>query len=95
MALSLEQVRHVAKLAKLELTDAEAERFRAQLSAVLDAVALLDEVNTDGVMPTSHAAQSANPLREDGVVEPLGVERALANAPRRVDDCFAVPKVLD
>jgi len=65
MALTLEQVRHVATLARLALTPEEEQRFTTQLSAVLDAAAQLQSLDVEAVEPTSHATLAASPLRED------------------------------
>jgi aspartyl-tRNA(Asn)/glutamyl-tRNA(Gln) amidotransferase subunit C len=95
MSLSLEQVRHVAKLARIALTPDEERRFQEQLSAILDAVEQLRELDTEAVEPTSHAALSAALLREDGAREEISPHEALANAPARVGTYFAVPKILE
>ncbi len=93
--LALEDVRHVAELARLSLSPDEEARTQGQLSAVLDAVEALRQLPTDGVEPTSHAVSAATPLREDTVQPSLDAGRALANAPARGDTHFAVPKVLE
>lgn len=93
MKLELEQVRHVAKLARLALTPEEETRFSTQLSAVLDAVDSLAEVNTEGVPPTVFA--TSTPPRPDEVHDELPVDVALANAPRKEATSFAIPKVIE
>ena len=95
MSLSLEQVRHVALLARLALTPEEEERAAVQLSAVLEAVKALEGLDTAGVTPTSHATLAASLLRADEVHASLPPERALANAPAKVGTSFAVPKILE
>lgn len=95
MSLTLEEVRHVATLARLALTPDEERRFAEQLSAVLDAVKTLESVDTSQVLPTSHAMLAASLLREDAVRPSLPPERALANAPAKVGSSFAVPKILE
>ena len=95
MKLSLEQVRHVAKLSRLQLTPAEEEQYRGELQAVLDAFAELETLDLKDVPPTSQVNLSASPLRKDVAVPALGVEKALANAPDRVGSSFAVPKVIE
>lgn len=89
------QVRKVAKLARLELSDAEVEEFAGQLSAILDYVARMNELNTDGVEPLAHCLPIANVFREDVVKESLGTEKTLANAPQRDGAFFKVPKILE
>ena len=95
MKLTLDQVRHVATLARLALTPEEEERMRVQLSAILDAVETLSAVDTSGVPPTSYVLPVAQHARPD-VLEPhLGPERALANAPQRQGTSFVIPKVIE
>ena len=95
MKLSLEQVRHVAALARLELTPEEEQQHRAALQAVLDAFAELDALDVSAVPATAQVNLASAPLRADVPAPPLGVERALANAPDRVGSSFAVPKVIE
>lgn len=95
MQLTLEQVRHVAALARLSLTPEEEQRYVVQLSAVLEAVEKLQELDVSQVEPTSHATLAASLLREDVVRPSLPPERGLANAPARVGTSFAVPKILE
>jgi aspartyl-tRNA(Asn)/glutamyl-tRNA(Gln) amidotransferase subunit C len=89
------QVRKVAKLSRLELTDAEVEEFTGQLSAILEYVEKMNELDTEGVEPLAHCLAISNVLREDRVRESLGTEAALANAPQRDGEFFKVPKILD
>jgi aspartyl-tRNA(Asn)/glutamyl-tRNA(Gln) amidotransferase subunit C len=89
------QVRKVAKLSRLELTEAEVEEFTGQLSAILGYVEKLNELNTDGVEPLAHCLPVSNVLREDCPRESLGTQKVLANAPQRDDEFFKVPKILD
>ena len=95
MKLSLEQVRHVAKLSRLSLTAQEEEQYRGELQAVLDAFAALDALDLKDVPPTSQVNLSGAHLRKDVAVPPLGPEKALANAPDRVGTSFGVPKVIE
>ena len=95
MKLTVEQVRHVATLARLSLTPEEEERSATQLSAILDAVAQLQELDVSGVEPTSHASLASSLLREDATRPSLPPEKALANAPAKVGTSFAVPKILE
>ena len=89
------QVRKVAKLYRLELTDSEVEEFTGQLSAILDYVEKMNELDTAGVEPLAHCLPVSNILREDSARESLGTEKVLANAPQRNDEFFKVPKILD
>ena len=95
MNLSLEQVRHVARLARLKLSPAEEERYARQLGEVLGYVKALEEVDTSSIAPTAHAAEIPNPLREDVVVPSLAPEAAVANAPAKSGTAVAVPRIID
>ncbi|MCI0680481.1 MAG: Asp-tRNA(Asn)/Glu-tRNA(Gln) amidotransferase subunit GatC [Gemmataceae bacterium] len=95
MSLSIDQVRWVAHLARLELTDDEAATFTRDLTAIVDYVNQLQSVNTDNVEPLAHAVELTNVFRADEPAESLPVDQALANAPRREGDFYAVPAVLD
>jgi len=88
------QVRHVAKLARLKLTDEEVARFSTQLSAILDYMEKLNELDTDSVEPLAHCLPIHNVFREDVVTESLGAELALKNAPQHFENFFRVPKIL-
>jgi aspartyl-tRNA(Asn)/glutamyl-tRNA(Gln) amidotransferase subunit C len=89
------QVRKVAKLARLDLTDAEVAEFAGQLSAILDYVARMNELNTEGVEPLAHCLPISNVFRDDVGKESLGTEKTLANAPQRDGAFFKVPKILE
>ena len=89
------QVRKVAKLSRLELTEAEVAEFTGQLSTILAYVEKMNELDTTGVEPLAHCLPIRNVLREDIVKESLGTEKALANAPQRDEEFFKVPKILD
>jgi aspartyl-tRNA(Asn)/glutamyl-tRNA(Gln) amidotransferase subunit C len=88
-------VKKVAKLSRLELTEAEVEEFTGQLSAILDYVEKMNELDTADVAPLAHCLPIANVFREDCIKPSLGTEAALANAPQRDGDFFKVPKILD
>lgn len=93
--ISRAEVERIAHLARLRLTDAEAEAMTRQLESVLEYVALLDAVDTQGVPPTSFVLPLATPLREDTPGELLPPELAVANAPAPRGTAFTVPRVLD
>lgn len=95
MSLSADQVRWVAHLARLELSDADLQRMTAQLSAIVDYVGQLQQVNTDGVEPLAHPLPMHNVFRADESRPSLPVEAALANAPDRRGEFYAVPAVLE
>jgi aspartyl-tRNA(Asn)/glutamyl-tRNA(Gln) amidotransferase subunit C len=84
-------VLHVARLARLQLDDAEVERMAAELSKVLDHVEKIRELDLDGVPPTSHVVDVVNALRDDEPAPSLPREVALAAAPEPVDGGFGVP----
>jgi aspartyl-tRNA(Asn)/glutamyl-tRNA(Gln) amidotransferase subunit C len=90
-----ELVRKVAKLSRLELTEAEVEEFTGQLSAILDYMEKMNELDTTSVEPLAHCLPISNVFREDSVKESLGTEKTLANAPQRDGEFFKVPKILD
>ncbi len=85
------QVLHVARLARLELADDEVERMARELSAVLGHIEKIDELELDGVAPTSHVIEVVNALRADEPRPSLPVEVALASAPEPVEGGFGVP----
>ena len=89
------QVRHVAKLARLKLTDADVGRYATQITAILGYVAQLKSVDVGDAEPMAHPLPLKNVLREDVVKPGLTVEQVLANAPAKEGEFFAVPKVLD
>jgi aspartyl-tRNA(Asn)/glutamyl-tRNA(Gln) amidotransferase subunit C len=91
MGISRDEVLHVARLARLELSEAEVERFGEQLSAILDAVSKVQELDLADVPPTSHPLEVVNVWRDDEPRPSLPVEEALANAPDRAGDLFRVP----
>ena len=95
MSLTADDVRKVAHLARLELSDAEVETMTRQLAAIVDYVDQLKQVPTDGVEPLAHALDVANVFRGDEPAPSLPVDEALANAPQRKGDFYRVPAVLD
>ena len=95
MALSPEQVRHVARLARLALSDDEEARFAVELSAILAHVEQLQAVDVAGVEPMTHAAVQSAPLRADVLAPSLGVEAALQNAPDRSGSELRVPAIIE
>jgi len=90
-----QQVRHIAHLARLRLSDAEVVQFGGQLGAILEYMKQLNEVDTAGVEPTAHPLPVHSVFREDEPADPLGVARVLANAPEAAGAYFKVPKVLE
>ena len=90
-----DKVRHIAHLARLKLSDEEIARFGAQLGGILEYVEKLNEVDVTKVEPTAHPLDVCNVLADDVPVTPIGVEKALDNAPSPAPPYFKVPKVLD
>lgn len=95
MKISSQEVEYVAHLARLEVTDLEKEKFTAQLNDILLYIDKLNELDTKGVAPMSHAMAVTNAFREDRIVESMGTEKSLANAPDSRGEFFRVPKVID
>ena len=91
MAISREQVLHVAKLARLDLRDDEVERLTDELGAILDAVSKVSELDLADVPPTSHPLDLVNGWADDEPHASLPLEDVFANAPAREGDLFRVP----
>lgn len=95
MKITLQEVEHVAKLGRLELTEQEKTSLTAQLSNILTYVEKLNELDTKGIEPTSHVLDISNVMREDVAHESLSQERALANAPEKAAGHYKVPKIIE
>ena len=93
MALSVEEVEHIAELAKLALSDEEKERFRTQLSAVLETASRLEELDTQEIHPAASILPMRSVMRPDEIRPPLPHEDILANAPASKEGLFLVPAV--
>jgi aspartyl-tRNA(Asn)/glutamyl-tRNA(Gln) amidotransferase subunit C len=91
MAITREEVLHVAKLARLELSEDEIERLIGELSAILEAVSKVSELDLSDVPPTSHPLELVNTWGEDEPRPSLSLDEAFANAPAREGDLFKVP----
>jgi aspartyl-tRNA(Asn)/glutamyl-tRNA(Gln) amidotransferase subunit C len=94
MALSREEVLHVAELARLSLSPEEIELFTVQLNEILEYVEKLQELDTSGVAPLAHVIPLFNVFREDLVRESLPLDAVLENAPAREDGNFLVPRII-
>jgi aspartyl-tRNA(Asn)/glutamyl-tRNA(Gln) amidotransferase subunit C len=92
--ITIEDVRHVAKLARLDLGEAQLARFTTQLESILEYVAKIGEVQVEGIEPMAHAIPLANVLRDDQVQPGLPLDKVLANAPQTDGPFFKVPKVI-
>jgi len=95
MAITRSQVEHVAKLARLTLSEAEIEAFTPQMSRILEHVESLSKLDTSNVPPTYHAVQLQNVLREDEPQTSLDRETVLSQAPDSEAGCFKVPKITE
>lgn len=95
MAIDRATVEHVAALARLALTEEEIERYTRQLSAILEAVSVLQRVDTSAVPPTASILPLRDVMREDELRPGLTAEEALANAPDREGELFRVQKVFE
>ena len=95
MKISREEVEHVARLARLALQPAELEALTGQMDAILGYVDKLNELDTEGIVPTAHAVPLENAFRADLVKPLIGIERAQQNAPATDGPCFKVPKVIE
>jgi len=95
MTLTLAEVEHIADLARLELTQGEKEKYRQQLSAILDYVAQLQELDTRDIPPTSSVLPPHSVLREDLPADSLTTEALMKNAPDQKKNQFRVPPVFE
>lgn len=95
MSITPKDVEHVARLARLELSDAEKDQFTEQLNAILKYAEKLNGLDTDNVEPTSHVLPIKNVMREDEKRPSLPIEKVLLNAPDEEDGQFKVPAVLE
>ena len=95
MAIDRKTVDHVARLARLALSEEERERMSVELAVILEHAEKIQALDLDGVEPTAHAVQLENVLRKDEVRASLSPEEALANAPEAEDGRFGVPRIVE
>jgi aspartyl-tRNA(Asn)/glutamyl-tRNA(Gln) amidotransferase subunit C len=95
MPISRADVQHVARLARLALTDEELDRFQAQLSSILEEAEKIRRLPTEGVPPTAHPLPRVNVWRDDVVGPCLDREAALSTAPAVEQDRFMVPRIIE
>lgn len=93
--ITKEDVKHVADLARLAISDEEADKFTNQLSKIIGYAELLNELDTDDIEPTTHVLDFKNVLRKDEPIEWITQEEALKNAPDKKDGHFRVPSVME
>jgi aspartyl-tRNA(Asn)/glutamyl-tRNA(Gln) amidotransferase subunit C len=91
--ISSDDVRHVARLAELELSDGEISKITPQLDKILEHIARVSAVDTDGIQSTSHAVDIKNVFRDDTIDDSISQEEALKNAPEEEDGGFSVPRI--
>lgn len=94
MKITKEEVLYVARLARLDLEADAIDTFAGQIDEILDYIEKLNQVDTAGIQPTSHAISLTNAFRADEQREHLDRQRVLANAPESEDGCFVVPKIV-
>lgn len=94
MKITKDEVIHVARLSRLHIDETSTEKFAGQIGTILEYVDKLNQVDTEGVTPTSHAISLTNAFREDEVKAHLERDAALANAPEKEDGSFVVPKII-
>jgi aspartyl-tRNA(Asn)/glutamyl-tRNA(Gln) amidotransferase subunit C len=94
MAITIQDVEHIAKLAKLEFTDTEKEKFAQQMNQILEYMEQLNSLDTSSIEPLSHVIELSNVFRADEVKSGVSTEDALKNAPAKNDQFFKVPKVI-
>lgn len=95
MKITVDEVKHVAKLARLYLSDREMEQMTADMGGIIDFADQLNELSTDGVEPTAHAIPVHNVFREDELLGSFDREKLLKNAPQRDEECYLVPRVVE
>jgi len=95
MKITAAEVEHVARLSRLALEPQEIEALTGQMDQLLGYVEKLNELDTEGIIPTAHAVPMENAFRTDEVKDSIGLDKALQNAPQTDDGCFVVPKVIE
>ncbi|MFT8319615.1 MAG: Asp-tRNA(Asn)/Glu-tRNA(Gln) amidotransferase subunit GatC [Bacillus sp. (in: firmicutes)] len=93
--ITIEEVKHVANLARLAITEEEATKFQKQLDAIISFAEELNEIDTEGIEPTSHVLDMKNVLREDKSTKGLPVEEVLRNAPDHQEGQIKVPSIME
>lgn len=94
MSLSNEEVRHVALLARLGLSDEQVEKLESELNSILGHIEQISKLDLEGVEPMTHPVPMVNSMREDEIIPSLSVETALMNAPAREGDAFLIPRIV-
>ena len=95
MKITKEEVKYVANLARLNVSEQEADELCAQMADIISFADALGEIDTNGIEPTNHAIKIENVLREDEVKESYDREEIIKNAPMKQAGCYAVPRVVE
>lgn len=95
MKITKDDVMYVANLARLNVSDEEADKLTTEMESIIAFADMLGEVDTEGIEPTNHAMKVSNVFREDIVTESYDRDELLANAPDKQAGCFCVPKVVE
>ena len=95
MEITKDQVKYVANLARLNVSETEAEELRTHMADIITFADALNEVDTEGIEPTNHAIKVENVLREDVVKESYDRDEILKNAPMKQAGCYAVPRIVE
>ena len=93
--ITSEEIRHLAALTRINMTEEEVEVMRSQMSDILDSIEVLNQVDTDGVEPTGHSVNVNSVMRDDVSSDSISLEDALANAPRREQNFIRIRSVLE
>jgi len=95
MAVTKEQVKYIASLAKLEIDEKDLDAFTKEMEQIIEFADSLNAIDTEGIAPTAHIQGIENVLRADSEPVNFDTEKLLSNAPEKVDTCFSVPKVVE
>ncbi|HOK41644.1 MAG TPA: Asp-tRNA(Asn)/Glu-tRNA(Gln) amidotransferase subunit GatC [bacterium] len=93
--LTINDVKHIAKLSRLKLSDSEINLYTEQLNSILDYMKKLNELDTQGIEPTSHSIKISNVFRNDEVKESFQTDLMLNNAPDKYNNFYRVPKIIE
>jgi len=95
MAVTKDQVKYIASLAKLEIAESELDAFTKEMEQIIEFADSLNKIDTEGIEPTVHIQGIENVLRKDSEPKSFDTDELLKNAPEKADNCFSVPKVVE
>ena len=95
MSISIEEVKHIAKLSRLNLSEEELQKYSTQLSSIVDMANEISSLDTENVKPTAHILENVNVFRKDEVSPSYDREEILRNAPTKESGCISVPRVVE